>query len=614
MRYIGNKESALDYINKFIEEKSELSKAKTFFDAFSGTASVGDNFKHKYKIIANDYLYFSYVFSHAKLNSVKEGFEKLGFNPIDYFNESEDLVSDFVTENYSPAGKAGRMYFSEKNAKRIDFFRVTIEKWKKEQRITDKEYYYLLGCLMSSISKVANIAGVYGAYLKKWDPRAIKDIKFIEVESNNNQISYNEVYNSKLEDIIEDIECDILYLDPPYTKNQYSTQYHVLETIAKFDNPELKGITGGRKSNNASDWSRPGKVEILFEHVIANTKAKHVILSYSSDGIMSKEYIDAVLKRHGVEESYDFVRFNYKKYRNHRTNRDNEHFEYLFYMKMKPKEEVSYASPLNYIGGKHNLIDFIKENEPKHYDKFIDLFGGGFNVGINSTCKNVIYNDINFKVKQLIQMFQKEDTFELYKFIMNTIRKYGLSKNNKDSYIKARLDYNHPEPPQRDVRLLYVLILYGFQQQIRFNSKYDFNNPVGESSFNDYIHEKLVSFSRELKNKKVKFYSDDFSEFSSKIDNDTFIYCDPPYLITLGSYNDGKRGFNGWSEEEEKRLHSFLDEVDKKGAKFMLSNVLTHRGKENVLLKKWIKKHNYRIVERVGKTNRSRKEILVLNY
>jgi adenine-specific DNA-methyltransferase len=266
------------------------------------------------------------------------------------------------------------------------------------------------------------------------------------------------------------------------------------------------------------------------------------------------------------------------------------------------------------MGGKYDMINFLKANEPKEYTKFIDLFGGGFNVGINSNCSNVIYNDCNFKVRQLIEMFRDLDTYDIYKFLVQNIKKYGLTKNGKEAYVNARKDYNHPEPPLRDPKLLYLLILYGFQQQIRFNSSLEYNNPVGESSFNDRILEKLISFSRRLKEKNTYFYSDDFTELEQQIDSETFVYCDPPYLITLGSYNDGKRGFNGWGEQDDLRLFSFLDSITRKGAKFMLSNVLKHKGKKNNLLINWIEKNNYKIISYDSKIRKVREEIIVVNY
>ena len=157
---------------------------------------------------------------------------------------------------------------------------------------------------MESVSHVANVAGVYGAYLKTWDPRAVKRIVFMQPadtdlahdDENNNLV---QIRNGNIEDIIEDIPCDILYLDPPYTKNYYSVQYHILETLILNDNPEIRGVTGARPYKNISnDWSKPNKVEIVFDKVLAKTQASHIVFSYSSDGLMSKEYILYALKRY----------------------------------------------------------------------------------------------------------------------------------------------------------------------------------------------------------------------------------------------------------------------------------------------------------------------------
>ena len=119
------------------------------------------------------------------------------------------------------------------------------------------------------------------------------------------------------------------------------------------------------------------------------------------------------------------------------------------------------------------------------------------------------------------------------------IKKYKLEKGNKESYLKIRELYNKTPLEKRDPKLLYLLVLYGFQQQIRFNSSYDYNNPVGQAGFNDKILEKLVSYCRNLKEKNVSFYSKKFEEIDLLVNNNSFVYCDPPYLITLGSYNDG---------------------------------------------------------------------------
>lgn len=156
--------------------------------------------------------------------------------------------------------------------------------------------------------------------------------------------------------------------------------------------------------------------------------------------------------------------------------------------------------------------------------------------------------------------------------------------------------------------------MYGFQQQIRFNNSLDYNNPVGQAGFNDKILEKLISYSRVTKSKNVFYYSEDYEVYFDSITPDDFVYIDPPYLITLGSYNDGKRGFNGWGEKEEKRLLDFLKRLDGKHVKFMLSNVLVHKDKENTILKNWIEENGFRVIRYNEKARGNRQETIIVNY
>lgn len=616
MRYIGNKNKILNYIEQLIIDKKINKEHYTFCDAFSGTATVGNYFKDKFKIIANDNLYTSYVMSNARLNTPDLKFEKLGKNPFEIFNNEENKLQGFIYKNFSPGGSE-RQYFSEENAARIDYIRTKIEKWYNDDKITRNEYYYLIACLIESVSKVANVAGVYGSYLKMWDPRAVKPMNFIHVEQLKNEALYeNEIYNKNIEELINDISGDILYLDPPYTKNQYSVQYHLLETISLYDEPLLKGKTGSRdNSSKTSKFSKPGEVHIEFEKIIAKAKFKYIILSYSSDGIMSKEYIESVMKRYGKPETFEFRKFTYKQYLNSKAEKDEKHCEYLFYIEKKDKlEEVNYSSPLNYIGGKADMIPFLKENAPKNINRIIDIFGGGFNVGINFDAEQIIYNDCNFKVKELLEMLRNIETLDLYKYISSMIKKYKLEKGAKEPYLKIRELYNNQPREKRDSRLLYLLILFGYQQQIRFNSSYDYNNPVGQAGFNDKILEKLISYCRNLKEKNVVFMSKDFDNMWEHINKNTFIYLDPPYLITLGSYNDGKRGFNGWTKKDEIKLLEFLSKIDKMGVKFMLSNVLEHKDKKNDILIDWIKNNGFKVVEYKEKARKNRKEVIIINY
>ena len=341
-----------------------------------------------------------------------------------------------------------------------------------------------------------------------------------------------------------------------------------------------------------SDWSRVYKSHILLDRVIALTKAEHVFLSYNNAGDMSKEYIEAVFKRYGVEGTYECVKIPYKKYENWKSNNHDMHFEYLFYIKKKPTSEVVYESPLNYIGSKAKVVNDIRANLISNFDTFVDLFGGGMNVGANIACEKIVYNDINHIVKDLIESFRKYDTYEYIVYVKKFIEKHRLEKGNKETYLEARAYYNSLPIEKRDIRMLFAIILYSFQQQIRFNSKLEYNNPAGIRWFNDCILAKLISFSRILKDREVTFESVDFLEIESCVpfNEKTLVYLDPPYMLTTGSYNDGKRGFKGWDTSLEKELFNFIDGLSERNIPCILSYVYEHKGKTNTNLKQWVEK------------------------
>jgi len=616
MRFIGNKESIKNEIYALLKERELLDKGFSFFDAFCGSGTVADFVKGHFDIIINDILSWCVIYTKGRLIADRCGFSLLSFDPFEYLNNNKDTIDGFFYNNFSPGGSY-RMYFTSENAKRIDYFRAQIESWKNADLVTNDEYTYLLACLIESVSHVSNTAGVYGAYLKEWDHRALKPIHFIKLCSLDMVQGDVCVYNERVEDIIADIECDVLYLDPPYTQNQYGTQYHLLETLVLDDNPRLSAVTGSRPvTPMRSDWSKEYRAHILFDRIIAKTKAKHIVLSYNSDGIMSKDYIEACLKRYGVSGSYVCKRIAYKKYRNWKTTKENEHFEYIFYIEKKPDVDVVYECPLNYIGSKANMIDEIRKNMPSKTIKVIDAFGGGFNVGVNLQSEHTAYNDMNCYVTQLIMSFRDTDTYEYLLYLQKLTKKYNLERSNGDSYRKARADYNSLPIKKRDPKFLFVLILYSFQQQIRFNGDHKFNNPVGNRWFNDRVLEKMISFSRRLRECNCDFYCYDFQELDSIIDSETFVYLDPPYRLTCGAYNDGKRGFEGWTVEHETALFRFIDRLDSNNIPFMLSYVLENEGIENTHFHSWLNdRDNYAIIEIPSGQGRygNRKEVLIVN-
>lgn len=626
MRYIGNKTKLLDKLEQLLSRKGLAKKGLVFCDLFAGTCTVGDYFKNNYEIIANDTLYTSYVISNAKLKYKDTFFQNLGFDPFEYFNniDSSNYTTGFCYNTFAPT-VSRRQYFSDENAKLIDLIRNTIDEWFDSKKIDENEKYYLIGSLLESVSKVSNVAGVYSAFLKIWDPRAVKKMEFIPIETYAGNSKYlNEVYIEDVNDLIGKIKGDILYLDPPYTPTQYISQYHVLETIARNDNPEIHGVGAHRDNGNQiSSWCKKGLVHVEFEKLISNANFKHIIFSYSDAGIMSKEYIEKVLKRYAKDGTYEFKEISFVKYKSTRAvareikeNTANKaHYEWLFYI--EKKENPKYISPLNYIGGKFEVIDLIKDNLPKKIDTFYDLFGGGGTVSLNVNSKKTVYNDINWVVRDLLEKITHDDFVQTYNYIEKSIKKYNLEKKNKESYINFRNKYNSVEKGSRNPLDLYLLICYGFEHQIRFNSNMEFNNPCGNSGYNQEMLEKLVSYSNKTKKMNIVFKSMDYKKLLPDIEKNDFVYCDPPYLISCGAYNDGKRGFNGWDEKQEQELLDFLDVLNSKGIKFMLSNMSDRNKKSNTPLSNWIKKNNYRVIvnETITKRNRQdRQEIIIINY
>ncbi len=250
------------------------------------------------------------------------------------------------------------------------------------------------------------------------------------------------------------------------------------------------------------------------------------------------------------------------------------------------------ASPMNYIGGKYKILPQILPLFPENIGTFVDLFCGGCNVGINVPAKKTVFNDNLSYLVDLYKQFNSLSINEILNHIETRIKQFNLSLTNKEGYLELRKLYNSEKNPLD----LFVLTAYSFNHQIRFNNSHEFNNPFGKerSCFNEHMKNNLLRFLKELNSKNTEFTSKNFDEYDfSQLSYNDFVYCDPPYLITTGTYNDGKRGFTGWNEEHEKRLLQILDNLNEKNVYFALSNVLEHKGKENFILKNWVKENNY---------------------
>lgn len=253
-------------------------------------------------------------------------------------------------------------------------------------------------------------------------------------------------------------------------------------------------------------------------------------------------------------------------------------------------------SPLNYTGGKYKILGDILPCFPKNIGTFVDLFGGGFNVGINVYADKIIYNDHNLFLSQMFEYFRENGVSVIDK-IYSRIKEFDLSEENTEGYLALRQKYNN----NKNILDLFILTCYSFNHQIRFNSHHEFNTPFGKnrSAYNKTIEENLINFIQALQSKNIEFYSKDFTfMYGFDIGKNDFVYCDPPYLISNASYNDGKRGFKNWGVNEEIQLLDLLDFLDYKKVKFALSNVLIHKGMSNDRLIEWSKRYNVKHIEK----------------
>lgn len=340
MRYIGSKALLLEKIEDLIRKKTN--DAQSLCDIFSGTSIVARHFKKDFQITSNDLLHFSYVLQKATIENenypaFKKIKEYIGKDPFDYFEKIKVdkkmlLDTPFIYENYSPNENSERQYFSNENALRIDFIRQSIEDWHNKNLLDVNEYYYLLAGLIEAIPFVSNIAGTYGAYLKHWDKRAHKKLELVKLDTFSNR-KENRSYNLDSNELIKNINGDILYIDPPYNKRQYAPNYHVLETISRYDNPEIYGKTGLRPYKELkSKYCVVKDVVSTFSELIENAQFKHIIISYSTEGIMSAEDIENVLKKHGILETFHLTKTPYRRYKHRAGHVEHELHELLFYI------------------------------------------------------------------------------------------------------------------------------------------------------------------------------------------------------------------------------------------------------------------------------------------
>lgn len=293
MNYIGSKIRLLPFIDETIRNVVEQDLYdKVFCDLFAGTGAVGRFYKNKVKtVISNDLEYYSYVILRHYIGNNKtiEGVQEA----IDTLNNLPLIDNGFIYNNYCLGGRSGRQYFSDYNGQKIDTIRTGIEKYKDNPDL----YYLLLCSLIECADKLANVASVYGAFLKHLKKSAQPNLilKPMDYTLTDN---VHQVCQEDANKLITKISGDILYLDPPYNERQYGAYYHILNTIAEYKPFVPKGKTGQREYNR-SKYCVERVIRHEFEELIKNANFKYIFMSYNNEGLMSPDDIQTIMGKYG---------------------------------------------------------------------------------------------------------------------------------------------------------------------------------------------------------------------------------------------------------------------------------------------------------------------------
>ena len=327
MNYIGSKYSLIDFIHKTISDVTGYKSGDdyVFADLFAGTGVVGASYrKQGCKVISNDIQYYSYVLNKYLIENV----EKIDSTLLSHLNNLNG-IDGFVFNNYCAGSGSERNYFTDENGRKCDAIRTELENLYVQKKISNDAYFGILSGLINSIDKCANTASVYGAFLKHIKKSAEKSLQLELLPQIEGPKGI--VYNEDINVLINKIHGDVLYLDPPYNARQYCSNYHVLETIARYDNPVLKGKTGLRDSNSQkSKYCSKRTLESEFEKLIANADFKYIFLSYNNEGLMNVETIKNIMSKYGLYECFtqSYKRFKADKDEN-RNISGSETTEYL---------------------------------------------------------------------------------------------------------------------------------------------------------------------------------------------------------------------------------------------------------------------------------------------
>ena len=400
-----------------------------------------------------------------------------------------------------------------------------------------------------------------------------------------------ESLNFEIKDILRWIKPNPM---PRNTNRRYVTDYEFA----------LWATKPGRKWTFNKEKEKPYLKPEFIHSVVSNIKRIHPTEK-------SESLIEEIVKIHTNEGDVIFDPFSGSGTISYVANKLNRYYiaseiSKKYFDESKKRIRNSYIKPaFNHLGNKFRMIEELLRQFPKkNIDYFVEVFAGSGIVSMNyQNPKKIFLNDNDVWLTKLLEYLINNNPENIIKRIEIIIKKFKLPIN--EAKIKYDNEYNNLKKSFNDSKKideLFVLILYGFNQQIRFNSKDEFNIPPGKFSWNAYQRNKLINFCLAAKDRKFSIKNEDFVDFVNSIKKqinrkNTIFYFDPPYLISNATYN------LSWSEEKEKKLINLLNEITNEGYKWILSNVIESKGVENKLLKNFISNNSNISYEFINEVN-----------
>lgn len=392
MNYIGSKMKLLSEIRSRLEQHG-VAPPGVFCDVFSGTSVVAQMAKRMgFRVISNDLQFYSYSLQHAfigcngypQFQTLRDRVPQIDQVPVEcdparrrlqvrgeerpllsfgivgdpgslaseglpllrtlaYLNELEPRDGLFV-DTYCEGGSAGRNYYSRRNGMICQAVRDTLQEWRRQGWIDEREFHVLLASLLESMDMVANTASIYGAFLKHIKPAAQQALALrapLLLNGYQSHRVYRQDANALIRELAAQGEYDVLYIDPPYNRRQYHSNYHLLETIACWDLDGFTpiGKTGLRpEEGKRSDYAMRSTARKAMADLLKHARFRHILISYNNEGLIQEDELVEMLNAKSPSGVRDYHKIAYRRFRadvdsETRVYKGDEVEEFLFYVR-----------------------------------------------------------------------------------------------------------------------------------------------------------------------------------------------------------------------------------------------------------------------------------------